>query len=44
MEIEDLTFPEAVYRTAELAGIELDAKYLPQNVDRKHDPIIETFS
>ncbi|TGY52926.1 DNA primase [Ligilactobacillus murinus] len=31
MEIEDLTFPEAVYRTAELAGIELDAKYLPQN-------------
>lgn len=31
MEIEDLTFPEAVYRTAELSGIELDAKYLPQN-------------
>ncbi len=31
MEIEDLTFPEAVYRTAELSRIELDAKYLPQN-------------
>lgn len=30
MEIEDLTFPEAVYRTAQLAGIELDKSYLPQ--------------
>ncbi|WOY88380.1 DNA primase [Ligilactobacillus murinus] len=42
MEIEDLTFPEAVYRTAELAGIELDAKYLPQNVAGAEDTQSET--
>lgn len=42
MEIEDLTFPEAVYRTAELAGIELDAKYLPQNVAGTEDTQSET--
>lgn len=42
MEIEDLTFPEAVYRTAKLAGIELDAKYLPQNVAGAEDTQSET--
>lgn len=42
MEIEDLTFPEAVYRTAELAGIELDAKYLPQNIADAEDTQSET--
>lgn len=42
MEIEDLTFPEAVYRTAELAGIELDAKYLPQNAAGAEDTQSET--
>ncbi|MEE0261515.1 DNA primase [Ligilactobacillus animalis] len=42
MEIEDLTFPEAVYRTAELAGIELDAKYLPQNIAGAEDTQSET--
>lgn len=42
MEIEDLTFPEAVYRTAELAGIELDAKYLPQNTTGAEDTQSET--
>lgn len=42
MEIEDLTFPEAVYRTAELAGIELDAKYLPQNTAGAEDTQSET--
>lgn len=42
MEIEDLTFPEAVYRTAELAGIELDSKYLPQNVAGAEDTQSET--
>lgn len=42
MEIEDLTFPEAVYRTAELAGIELDTKYLPQNVAGTEDTQSET--
>lgn len=42
MEIEDLTFPEAVYRTAELAGIELDTKYLPQNVAGAEDTQSET--
>lgn len=42
MEIEDLTFPEAVYRTAELAGIELDAKYLPQNIAGTEDTQSET--
>ncbi|QCQ05113.1 DNA primase [Ligilactobacillus animalis] len=42
MEIEDLTFPEAVYRTAELAGIELDAKYLPQNAAGTEDTQSET--
>ncbi len=42
MEIEDLTFPEAVYRTAELAGIELDSKYLPQNVAGTEDTQSET--
>lgn len=42
MEIEDLTFPEAVYRTAELAGIELDTKYLPQNVAGSEDTQSET--
>lgn len=42
MEIEDLTFPEAVYRTAELAGIELDAKYLPQNIVGAEDTQSET--
>ncbi len=42
MEIEDLTFPEAVYRTAELSGIELDAKYLPQNVAGAEDTQSET--
>lgn len=42
MEIEDLTFPEAVYRTAELAGIELDAKYLPQNSAGTEDTQSET--
>lgn len=42
MEIEDLTFPEAVYRTAELAGIELDTKYLPRNVAGAEDTQSET--
>ena len=42
MEIEDLTFPEAVYRTAELAGIEHDAKYLPQNAAGAEDTQSET--
>ena len=42
MEIEDLTFPEAVYRTAELAGIELDAKYFPQNIAGAEDTQSET--
>lgn len=42
MEIENLTFPEAVYRTAELAGIELDAKYLPQNIAGAEDTQSET--
>lgn len=42
MEIEDLTFPEAVYRTAELAGIELDAKYLPRNAAGTEDTQSET--
>lgn len=34
MDIENLTFPEAVYRTAELAGIKLDDKYLPTAIQK----------
>lgn len=36
MEIEDLTFPEAVSRTAELASIELDQAYLPKANESAH--------
>lgn len=36
MEIEDLTFPEAVSRTAELASIELDQAYLPKANEPAH--------
>ena len=31
MELEDLSFPEAVYRVAELENIDIDQQYSPQN-------------
>ncbi len=31
MELEDLSFPEAVYRVAELENIEIDPRYSPEN-------------